>query len=64
VLGGTLILLSGPLEPMSITALILAAVLALVGAAFTTVFSIMLARIYVQLSGPDHAGVSVPSSGT
>ena len=64
VLGGTLILLSGPLEPMAITALILAAVLAVVGAAFTTVFSIMLARIYVQLSGPDHAGVSVPSSGT
>ena len=46
------------------SALILASVLALVGAAFTTVFSIMLARIYLQLAGPDHAGVSVPSSGT
>jgi hypothetical protein len=64
VLGGTLILLAGPLEPMAVSALILAAVLSLVGAAFTTVFSIMLAKIYIQLAGPVHADVSVPSSGT
>lgn len=64
VLGGVLILVSGPLEPMGVSALVLAAVLALVGAAFTAVFSVMLARIYVQLAGPGHADVSVPSSGT
>ena len=61
-LGGVLLLAAGPIKPMSLGALILAAVLALVGAAFTTMFSIMLARIYVQLSG--HAAASVPSSGT
>lgn len=63
-LGGSLILLAGPLEPMSVSALVLSAALALVGAAFTTVFSVMLARIYLQLAGPAHADVSVPTSGT
>jgi hypothetical protein len=61
-LGGVLLLASGPIEPMSLSGLILAAVLALVGGALTTLFSIMLARIYVQLSG--RASASVPSSGT
>jgi hypothetical protein len=61
-LGGVLLLVAGPIKPMALSALILAAALALVGAAFTALFSIMLARIYVQLSG--HASASVPSSGT
>ena len=37
---------------------------AFIQAGFTIIFAVMLARIYVQLSGPGHAGVSVPSSGT
>lgn len=61
-LGGVLLLVSGPIKPMTVSGLILAAVVALVGAAFTAMFSIMLARIYVQLSG--RASASVPSSGT
>ncbi len=64
VLGGILILLVGPLEAMTVSALILSAILALVAAAFTTVFSIMLARFYAQLAGPAHDSVTVPSSGT
>lgn len=61
VIGGAVILAAGRLEPMALSSLILAAVLALVGAAFTTVFSVMLARIYVQLAAP---AAGVPSSGT
>ena len=61
-LGGVLLLAAGPIKPMTVSGLVLAAVLALVGAAFTTMFSIMLARIYVQLSG--RVSASVPSSGT
>ena len=62
VLGGVLLLVSGPIKAMTLSSLILSAPLALVGAAFTTLFSVMLARIYVQLSGRGLA--SVPSSGT
>lgn len=64
VVGGALMLTAGPLEPMALSSLVLAATLALVGAAFTCLFSIMLARIYAQLAGPAHDDVSVPSSGT
>jgi len=49
-IGGALILLVGPLAPYSLSALIFALILSLVGAAFTSLFSVMLARIYVQLS--------------
>lgn len=61
IVGGAVILAAGRLEPMALSTLILAAVLALVGSAFTTVFSVMLARIYVQLAAP---AAGVPSSGT
>ena len=61
-LGGALLLASGPIKAMSLSSLLLSAPLALLGAAFTTLFSVMLARIYVQLSG--RASASVPSSGT
>jgi hypothetical protein len=44
-------LLFGSLEPMTVGALIVALVQALLSAAFTTILAIMLARIYVQLSG-------------
>ncbi len=55
-------LLFGSIEPMSAAALILALVQALFGAAVTTLFAVMLARIYLQLSGGG-AQASVPSSG-
>ena len=53
-----------PTEPMTVGALFVAAATQLVSAIFTTALLIMLARIYAQLSGQGHAGVSVPSSGT
>lgn len=43
----------GALEPMSVSALVVALVQALLSAAFTTVLAVMLARIYAQLSGRD-----------
>lgn len=53
----------GPVEPMSASALIVALVQALVNAAVTILFAVMLARIYVQLSGRGDAVTGVPSSG-
>lgn len=50
VIGGSLILLLGPLAPLSLSALIFAIILSLISAAFATLFSVMLARIYAQLS--------------
>lgn len=57
-------LVAGPVEPRSAAALIVALIEALVSALATTVFMVMLARIYVQLSGEPAASASVPSSGT
>jgi hypothetical protein len=56
-------LLFGTIQPMSAAALIFALVQALVGAAITTLFAVMLARIYLQLAGRGEAQASVPSSG-
>lgn len=56
-------LLIGSVQPMSAGALILALIQSLVSAAITTLFAVMLARIYVQLSGGGQAQASVPSSG-
>ena len=53
-----------PIEPMTVGALFVAACTQLVSAVLTTGLLIMLARIYAQLSGPAHADVTVPSSGT
>lgn len=53
-----------PIEPMTVGALFVAACTQLVSAILTTGLLIMLARIYAQLSGPAHADVTVPSSGT
>jgi hypothetical protein len=55
-------LLVGSLQPMSAAALIVALIQAVVSAAITAVFSVMLARIYLQLAGRN-AQASVPSSG-
>jgi membrane-anchored glycerophosphoryl diester phosphodiesterase (GDPDase) len=62
VLGVTLAL--GPVDPMSASALIVALVQALANAAISSLFAVMIARIYVQLAQGGAAQASVPSSGT
>lgn len=57
-------LLFEPVEPMTVGALFVAVCTQLVSAVLTTGLLVMLAKIYLQLSGPAHADVSVPSSGT
>lgn len=57
-------LLLGPMDPLSLSALIVALIDAVLNAAIITVLTVMLARIYVQLSGRGSIDVSVPSSGT
>lgn len=64
VVGVVVGLLLGQPEPMSVGELIIALVTQLATAAIGVVFLVMLARIYAQLTGPDQASVSVPSSGT
>lgn len=60
--GAIVSLALGPIEPMSLSALVVAIFQGLFNAAFTALFSAMLARIYVQLSG--HGTVEAPSKGT
>ncbi len=64
VIGILSTLLFDPIEPMTVGALFVAVCTQLVSAVLTTGLLIMLARIYAQLSGPAHADVTVPSSGT
>ena len=52
----------GPVDPMSASALVVALVQALANAAISTLFSVMIARLYVQLA-TDGAQPSVPRSG-
>jgi len=56
----------GEIEPLSAAALLVGLVQGIASAAATAVFAVMLARMYVQLSGSDPAPaeVSVPTSGT
>jgi hypothetical protein len=56
-------ILFGPAEPLSAAALVEALVQALINAVVTTLFAVMLARIYVQLSGRGEVQASVPTSG-
>ncbi|MGI8705522.1 MAG: hypothetical protein ACR2JJ_06990 [Sphingomicrobium sp.] len=62
--GVTAVMLFGPLEPMSATALVVAIVDAVVNGAITLLLAVMLARIYLQLSGVDSLDVTVPRTGT
>ena len=62
--GFVALILLGPVEPMSASALVIATVEAIVNAAVTVLLAVMLARIYLQLSGRDPAEVTVPKSGT
>ena len=57
-------LLFGEPQAMTLGALFVAIFVQLVTAIVTAGFLVMLARTYTQLSGPAHADVSVPSSGT
>jgi hypothetical protein len=60
--GSVVALLLGPPQPMSAAALLIGLIQALVSAGVTTLFAVMLARIYLQLSGGSQP--SVPRSGT
>lgn len=62
VAGSLVTIAFGPIEPMSVSALVLGFFQGLFNAAFTALFAVMLARIYVQLSGKDI--VKAPISGT
>ena len=61
--GSVVALLLGTPQPMSAAALVIGLVQALVSAGVTTLFAVMLARIYLQLSGSEGAQPSVPRSG-
>jgi len=61
--GSIVALLLGAPQPMSTAALLIGLVQALVSAGITTLFAVMLARIYLQLSGSEGAQPSVPRSG-
>lgn len=56
--------LIGPLEPFSGSALLVGLVDSVANGAVLTLLTVMLARIYVQLSGRGFIDVSVPSSGS
>lgn len=62
--GSLVTLLLGPIEPLSLSALLVALAAALASAALTTLFVVIVARIYVQLSAGGAVETSVPSSGT
>ena len=56
--------LFGDVKPLSLSALVLALIVASVQTAFVVLISTMLARMYVQLAGLRDSPASVPSSGT
>lgn len=63
LIGGVLAgVAAGKVEPMSLSALIVALLISIAQGAFTILSSVMLARIYVQLAGGG-AESSVPNSG-
>lgn len=67
ILGGVLLVAGGEIEPMTFSALVLSAALAVVGALFAVIFAVMVARIYLQLAGGTRDQLvepSVPNSGT
>ena len=62
VFGSIARLAFGELEPWSVGSLLVSIVAQAVGACLSVLFSVMAARIYLQLAAPDHASTSVPSS--
>jgi hypothetical protein len=57
-------LLFGPVDALSPSALVVALVDGVANGVVVTILTVMLARVYVQLSGRGSIDVSVPSSGT
>jgi hypothetical protein len=62
-IGTAVVLLLGQPNPGTVSALVLGLIIGLIQAAFNVTTAVMLARIYVQLSGRGEAQASVPSSG-
>lgn len=60
---GVAVVLFGPIVPMSVSALLVGLFDSIVNGAVTVFLAVMLARIYLQLTGRDTAGASVPRSG-
>jgi hypothetical protein len=56
--------LLGSLDSLSPSALVVALIDGIANGVFITILTVMLARVYVQLSGRGFIDVSVPSSGT
>lgn len=62
-IGGTIAVLISPgQEAFSLGALVMGLIIGAAQCVFVLLTSVMLARIYVQLAGVDHAATSVPSS--
>ena len=62
-IGSVVVLLLGPPNSGSVSALVIGLVAGLIQAAFTVVTAAMLARMYLQLAGRGEAQASVPNSG-
>jgi membrane-anchored glycerophosphoryl diester phosphodiesterase (GDPDase) len=56
-------LIGGRIAPLTLGALVLALMQSVVSASVTTLFAVMLARIYLQIAGRGEAQASAPSSG-
>ena len=63
-LGSMIAVTLGPPDVLSLSALLISLVVALLQSVVTVIFAVMLARIYVQLAGRADADPSVPKSGT
>jgi len=57
------VILFGPVEPMSVSALLIGLFDSVVNGVVTTILAVMLARIYLQLTGRAAVAVSAPRSG-
>lgn len=64
VLGSLLSLVFGDIEPLSLGALAYALLFGAIQAGLAIIVSVMLARIYLQLSGDEALDVTVPKTGT
>lgn len=61
--GGTIgALISPGLEPLSLGTLVMGLIVGIAQCIFVAVTSVMLARVYVQLAGPEHSAASVPDT--
>jgi hypothetical protein len=63
-LGSMIAVTLGPPDMLSLSALLISLVVAVLQSVVTVIFAVMLARIYVQLAGRAEADPSVPRSGT